>query len=137
MDRKPPPFYRGHDLMHEIFTPDLLVKDSDAELIAAIHRNLPDDGRKPPLVLSVELVWERKLGAISSTGTLIVTTARQLTTSGGNGWTGFDGGDADILEAAIMSAVVEVEAGMIDRFIVRAADQGKATNDEVKALALN
>jgi hypothetical protein len=121
--------------MYEIFTPDLLSKDSDADLIAAIYCNLPDDDRKPPLVLSVELVWERKLGAIASTGTLIVTTARQLTTNGGNGWTGFDGGDADMLEAAISSAVDEVGACMIDRFIVRAADQGKATNDEVKALA--
>lgn len=109
--------------MYEIFTPDLFAKDNDADLIAAIHNNLPYDDRKPPLVLSVELVWERKLGAIASTGTLIVTTARQVTSNGGNGWTGFDSGDADILEAAICSAVVEVKAGMIDRFIVRAADQ--------------
>ncbi len=121
--------------MHSNFSSGTPSSDNDADLIAAIHRNLPDDDRKPPLVLSVELVWERKFGAISSTGTLIVTTARQLTTSGGNGWTGFDGGDADILDAAISSAVDEVGACMIDRFIVRAADQGKATNDEVKALA--
>lgn len=125
----------GDDLMYDIFTPDLLIKESDVDLIAAIHRNLPNDDRKPPLVLSVELVWERKLGAIASTGTLIVTTARQLTTEGGNGWTGFDGGDADILDAAISNAIDEVEAHMIDRFIVRAADQGRATNDEVKDLA--
>jgi hypothetical protein len=121
--------------MYNIFTPDLLAKDSDADLIAAIYRNLPDDDRKPPLVISVELVWQRQLGALASTGTLIITTARQLTTNGGNGWTGFDGGDADILDAAISSAVDEVGACMIDRFIVRAADQCKATNDEVRASA--
>lgn len=120
--------------MHSNVAIDTSSNDNDADLIAAIHRNLPDDNRKPPLVISVELVWERKLGAIASTGTLIITTARQLTTNCGNGWTGFDGGDADILEAAISCAVDEVEAHMIDRFIVRAADQGKATDDEVKAL---
>ncbi len=111
--------------MYGNFATDTAGNDNDADLIAAIRRNLPDNDRKPPLVLSVELAWERKLGAKSSTGTLIVTTARQVTSNGGNGWTGFDGGDADILDAAISSAVDEVGACMIDRFIVRAADYAR------------
>lgn len=135
MDCEPHPLDWGDDLMYDIFKPDLLSKDNDADLIAAIQRNLPNDDRKPPLVQSFELKWERKLGAISSTATLVVTTARQLTTNGGNGWTGLFGGDADVVEAIIISAFVEAGAGLIDRLTFRTADQGESTYNEVKALA--
>lgn len=124
--------------MYEIFTPNLLAKDSNADLIEAIYRNLPDDDRKPPLVLSVELIWERKLGSMSGTGTLVITTARQLTTNGGNGWTGLDGKDLDHLEIAISDAVDEVGAtGMITRFIVRAGSNRNTLSDAKVAQVFN
>lgn len=91
------------------------------DLLSEVQARLPQDPRKPPLVLDIELVWTRKLGALRGHGALVVTTARELTTEGGNGWTGLDGKDLDIIDAAISNAVDEVGAtGMIDRFIVRA-----------------
>lgn len=91
------------------------------ELMSAIQYRLQTDTRKPKLVEGVELIWTRKLGALRGNGVLVVTTARELTTEGGNGWTGLDGKDLDLLDAAIGAAIDEVGAtGMIDRFIVRA-----------------
>lgn len=122
--------------MYDIYTPDLLKTDNDAALFEAVHRNIPMDSRKPPLVVAMELAMTRKLGAERGRGVLIVTTARTLTTNGGNGWTGLDAYDLDILDTAITDAVNEVGAtGMIDRFIVRMAGRTDiASNGEIDAL---
>ncbi len=100
------------------------------ELLSTIQRYLPQDANKLPLVLDIELIWTRKLGALRGYGALVVTTARELTTEGGNGWTGLDGKDLDIIDAAISAAVDEVGAtGMIDRFIVRAKTNDRLLSD--------
>lgn len=91
------------------------------QLLSAIQNNLPVELGKPRLVQDIEFVWTRKLGALRGNGVLVVGSARELTTDGGNGWTGLDGKDLDIIDAAISNAIGEVGAtGMIDRFIVRA-----------------
>jgi hypothetical protein len=100
------------------------------ELLSAIQAYLPQDTRKPPLILGIELIWTRNLGALRGHGALVVTTARKLTTEGGNGWTGLDGKDLDMIDAAISNAVDEVGAtGMIDRFIVRANRNDRLLSD--------
>jgi hypothetical protein len=119
MDRGPPIVSGGHELMSDI-----------QELTDAIKDRLPKDTRKPQLVESVELIWTRKLGALRGNGVLVVTTARELTTEGGNGWTGLDGKDLDVIDAAISDAVDEVGAtGMIDRFIVRGKRNDRPLSD--------
>ncbi len=122
--------------MYDIYTPDLLDRDSDAALFDAIHRNIPTDSGKPALVVALELVMTRKLGAERGMGVLIITTDRTVTTNGGNGWTGLDAHDLDILNTAISDAVDEVGAtGMVDRFIVRAAGKtDSVSNREIDAL---
>lgn len=100
------------------------------ELLSAIQNGLPVERGKPQLVQDIQLVWTRKLGALRGNGVLVVTTARELTTEGGNGWTGLDGKDLDIIDAAISNAVDEVGAtGMIDRFIVRAKRNDRPLSD--------
>ncbi len=106
------------------------------DLLSAIQDGLPRDSRKPQLVLDVELVWTRKLGALRGHGALVVTTGRELTTEGGNGWTGLDGKDLDLIESAVSNAVDEVGAtGMVDRFIVRAnRSQGTLSDADIDGL---
>jgi hypothetical protein len=100
------------------------------ELMSAIQNRLDTNSRKPKLVEGVELIWTRKFGALRGNGVLVVTTARELTTDGGNGWTGLDGKDLDMIDAAISDAVDEVGAtGMIDRFIVRAKTNDRPLSD--------
>ncbi len=106
------------------------------QLLSAIQIRLPDESGKPPLVQNIELVWTRKLGAVRGNGVLVVTTPRELTPNGGNGWTGFDGIDFRILDAAINDAVNEVGAtGMVDRFIVRAnRSEGTLSDADIDGL---
>ncbi|MDY0967582.1 hypothetical protein [Sphingomonas sp. CFBP9021] len=100
------------------------------QLLSAIQVGLPVELGKPQLVQDIQLVWTRKLGALRGNGVLVVTTARELTTEGGNGWTGLDGKDLDMIDAAISNAVDEVGAtGMIDRFIVRANRNDRPLSD--------
>lgn len=100
------------------------------QLLFKIQNKLPIEPEKPSLVQNIELVWTRKLGSVRGRGILVVTTPRELTTNGGNGWTGFDGIDFRILDAAISAAVDEVGAtGMIDRFIVRAKTNDRPLSD--------
>ena len=100
------------------------------ELMSAIQYRLHKDARKPMLVEGVELIWTRKLGALRGNGVLVVTTARELTIEGGNGWTGLDGKVLDVIDAAISDAVDEVGAtGMIDRFVVRAKRDDRLLSD--------
>lgn len=105
-------------------------------LLSAIQNRLPVELGKPRLVQDIELVWTRKLGAPRGNGVLIVTTPRQLTPNGGNGWTGFDGIDFRILDAAISDAVDEVGAtGLVDRFVVRAkGNQAHLSDAEIDSL---
>jgi hypothetical protein len=99
--------------------------------LAAIRRNLNEDERKPPLVIEIELVWTRKLDATRGFGALVISTARRLTTYGGNGWTGLDARDLDELNDAIKAAVDEVGAtGIIDRFIVKQHSVVSSISDE-------
>jgi hypothetical protein len=105
-------------------------------LLSDIKNRLPVEPGKTQLVQDIELVWTRRLGATRGNGVLVVTTSRELTPNGGNGWTGFDGIDFRILDAAINDAVNEVGAtGMVDRFIVRAKrSQATITDADIDSL---
>jgi hypothetical protein len=112
---------------------DLMANMED--LLSAIRDRLPLEPGKLPIVQHIELVWSRKLGATRGNGVLVVTTQRELTPNGGNGWTGFDGIDFRILDAAISDAVDEVGAtGLVDRFIVRARRSEHPLSDGVSLL---